>query len=143
VSLNAPFWGNSPEIMATMILAEQLKIDPDDITVTYSDTDHGLAGTGPGGSRYTVMVADAVVGAAGMIKEKLIRVAGHMLEASPSDLELREGKVGVKGAPGLEKTIAEIAMYAHFFRLSMPDDPTDQRHRRRLHLGSSTDDAAI
>ena len=124
VSLNAPFWGNSPETMATMILAEQLKIDPDDISVAYSDTDHGLAGTGPGGSRYTVMVAGAVVGAASMIKEKLFRVAGHMLETSPGDLELREGKVGVKGAPGLEKTIAEIAMHAHFFRLSMPDDPT-------------------
>jgi len=124
VSLNAPFWGNSPETMATMILAEQLKIDPDDISVAYSDTDHGLAGTGPGGSRYTVMVAGAIVGAAGMIKEKLFRVAGHMLEASADDLELRNGKVGVKGAPGLEKTIAEIAMHAHFFRLSMPDDPT-------------------
>ncbi|MGO9045313.1 MAG: xanthine dehydrogenase family protein molybdopterin-binding subunit [Xanthobacteraceae bacterium] len=124
VSLNAPFWGNSPETMATMILAEQLKIDPDDISVTYSDTDHGLAGTGPGGSRYTVMVAGALVGAAGMIKEKLFRVAGYMLEASVGDLELRDSKVGVKGAPGLEKTIAEIAMHAHFFRLSMPDDPT-------------------
>jgi CO/xanthine dehydrogenase Mo-binding subunit len=124
VSLNAPFWGNSPETMATMILAEQLNIDPDDISVTYSDTDHGLAGTGPGGSRYTVMVAGALVGAAGIIKEKLFRVAGYMLEASPGDLELRDSKVGVKGAPGLEKTIAEVAMHAHFFRLSMPDDPT-------------------
>jgi CO/xanthine dehydrogenase Mo-binding subunit len=68
VSLNAPFWGNSPETMATMILAEQLKIDPADISIAYSDTDHGLAGTGPGGSRYTVMVAGALVGAAGIIK---------------------------------------------------------------------------
>jgi hypothetical protein len=29
VSLSAPFWGNSPKTMATMILAEQLKMDPD------------------------------------------------------------------------------------------------------------------
>jgi CO/xanthine dehydrogenase Mo-binding subunit len=124
VSLQAPFWGNSPETIATMVLAEQLQIDPADISVTYSDTDHGLAGTGPGGSRYTVMVAGALVGAANIIKEKLFRVAGHMLEAAPSDLELRDGKVGVKGAPGMEKSIADIAMHAHFFRLSMPDDPT-------------------
>jgi CO/xanthine dehydrogenase Mo-binding subunit len=123
VSLQAPFWGNSPETMATMILAEQLKIDPADISIAYSDMDHGLAGTGPGGSRYTVMVAGALVGAAKIIKEKLFRVAGHMLEAAPGDLELRDSKVGVKGAPGLEKTIAEVAMHAHFFRLSMPDDP--------------------
>ena len=123
VSLQAPFWGNSPETVATMILAEQLKIDPADISIAYSDMDHGLAGTGPGGSRYTVMVAGALVGAAKIIKEKLFRVAGHMLEAAPGDLELRDSKVGVKGAPGLEKTIAEVAMHAHFFRLSMPDDP--------------------
>jgi carbon-monoxide dehydrogenase large subunit len=42
----------------------------------------------------------------------LFRVAGHILEASAGDLELRDGKVGVKGAPGLEKTIAEIATTA-------------------------------
>ena len=60
-----------------------------------------------------------------MVKREAVPLAGHMLEASPGDLEgFAEGRVGVKGAPGLEKTIAEIAMHAHFFRLSMPDDPT-------------------
>ena len=124
ISLHAPCWGNSPETVAAMVLAEQLTMDPADISITYSDTDHGLPGTGPGGSRYTVMIAGAVTGAAAIIKEKLTRVAGHMLEAAPHDLEFRQGKVGVKGAPGLEVSIAEIAMQAHFFRLSLPDDPT-------------------
>jgi CO/xanthine dehydrogenase Mo-binding subunit len=81
-----------------MVLAEQPRIDPADISVTYTDTDHGLAGTGPGGSRYTVVVAGALVGAANVIKEKPFPVAGHMLEAAPGDLELRDGKVGVEGA---------------------------------------------
>jgi hypothetical protein len=31
-----------------------------------------------------------------------------MLEASPGDLELRDGKVGVKGAPGLEHIWAPL-----------------------------------
>jgi CO/xanthine dehydrogenase Mo-binding subunit len=57
VALQAPFWGNSPETVATQVLAEQLQIDPQDIIVTYSDSDHGLNGTGPGGSRFTVMLA--------------------------------------------------------------------------------------
>jgi CO/xanthine dehydrogenase Mo-binding subunit len=92
--------------------------------VTYSDSDHGINGTGPGGSRYTVMLAGAVVGAAQQLKEKIIRVAAHMLEANAADLELRDGKVGVKGVPGMEKTLAEVALHAHYFRLSMPDDPT-------------------
>lgn len=123
VALQAPFWGNSPETVATQVLAEKLQIDPQDITVTYSDTDHGINGTGPGGSRYTVMVAGAVVGAAQQLKEKLIRVASHMMETDAADLELRDGKVGVKGVPGMEKTFAEVALHAHYFRLSMPDDP--------------------
>jgi len=123
VSLHAPCWGNSPETVAAMVLAEQLGMDPADISITYADTDHGLPGTGPGGSRYTVMVTGAVTGAAAIIKEKLRRVASHMLEAGPQDLEFRAGKIGVKGAPGLEVTIAEVAMQAHFFRLSLPDDP--------------------
>jgi len=124
VALQAPFWGNSPETVATQVLAEQLQIDPQDIIVTYSDSDHGLNGTGPGGSRFTVMLAGAVVGAAQQLKEKLIRVAAHMMEADASDLELRDGKVGLKGVPGMEKTFAEVALHAHYFRLSMPDDPS-------------------
>src|SRR5215472_4162119 len=96
ISLHAPCWGNSPETVAAMVLAEQLTMDPADIRVTYSDTDHGLPGTGPGGSRYTVMVTGAVAGAARILKEKLKRVASHMLEAGSHDLEFRNGKVGVK-----------------------------------------------
>ncbi len=122
ISLQAPFWGNSPETVATQVLAEHLTMDPADISVTYSDSDHGINGTGPGGSRYTVMVTGALVGAANKIKDKMLRVAGHMLEADVADLELKDGKVGVKGAPGMAKSIAEIALHAHYFRLSMPDE---------------------
>ena len=124
VELQAPFWGNSPETVATQVLAEKLQMDPQDIVVTYSDTDHGINGTGPGGSRFTVMVAGAVVGAAQQLKEKLIRVAAHMMETDAGDLELRDGKVGVKGVPAMEKTFPEVALHAHYFRLSMPDDPS-------------------
>jgi CO/xanthine dehydrogenase Mo-binding subunit len=69
------------------------------------------------------MVTGAVAGAARILKEKLKRVASHMLEAGSHDLEFRNGKVGVKGASGVEVSIAEVATQAHFFRLSLPDDP--------------------
>ena len=94
-----------------------------DIVVTYSDTDHGINGTGPGGSRFTVMVAGAVVGAAQQLKEKLIRVAAHMMEADDGYLEFARRQGGVKGVPAMEKTFPEVAPYAHF-RLSMPDGPS-------------------
>ena len=121
VRLHAPFWGNSPETVATQVLAEQLTLDPVDITVTYADTDSGLPGTGPGGSRYTVMIAGAIAGAAKEIKEKMFKVAAHLLEASESDLELRDGRVSVRGTDrGM--SIGEIALQAHYFKLSLPAD---------------------
>src|SRR5947208_3108336 len=103
------------------IQAEQLTIDPSDIEITYADTDQGLMGTGPGGSRYTVMIAGAIAGAATDIKRKLFKIAGHFLEASEQDLELRDGRVSVRGTDrGM--TIPEIALQAYYFRLSLPDD---------------------
>lgn len=122
VSLNAPFWGNSPETMATQILAELLQIDPADISITYTDTDHGLAGTGPGGSRYTVMIAGALVGAGNIIKAKIFKIAAHMLGCAVEDLEMRDGKIGPREVNTFV-TIPDVALHAHMFRLSLPDDP--------------------
>ena len=122
VTLHSPFWGNSPETVAAQVLAEQLTIDPENIEITYSDTDQGLNSTGPGGSRFTVMVTGAIVGAAGKIREKMFRVAAHLMETDVRDLELRDGAVHVKGVPGMKMTIAELSDKAHYYRLSMPED---------------------
>ena len=122
VTLHSPFWGNSPETVAAQVLAEQLTIDPADIEITYSDTDQGLNSTGPGGSRFTVMVTGAIVGAAGKIREKLFRIAAHLMEADVRDLALEDGAVHVKGVPGMKMSIAELADKAHYYRLSMPED---------------------
>ena len=121
VSLQAPFWGNSPETMATQILAELLQFDPADISVTYSDTDSGLAGTGPGGSRYTVMIAGALVGAGRILKSKMFKIAAHQLGCSVDDLEMKDGKIGPRHENKF-MTIADIGMQAHMFRLSLPND---------------------
>jgi CO/xanthine dehydrogenase Mo-binding subunit len=120
VTLGSPFWGNSPETMATQIVAEQFQVDPSQVNIVYADTQSGFNSTGPGGSRFTVMIAGAIVGAAKRVKDKLLRVAGHMMEADAGDLEFRAGKIGLKGALGKEKTIGEVALFAHYFRLNLP-----------------------
>ena len=122
-ALHSPFTGNSPETVATQVIAEQLQMDPANIVINYADSDAGMLGTGPSGSRYTVMVAGAIVSAAGEIKQKLLRFAGHMLETDTADLELVDGKIRVKGAPGRELSFEEVATQAHYFRLSFPDEP--------------------
>jgi CO/xanthine dehydrogenase Mo-binding subunit len=121
--LNAPFWGNSPETVVTQVLAEQFTVDPADITIGYADSDAAFNGFGPGGSRFTVMITGAVVSASAKLKAKIKKLAGHMLEANEGDLEFRNGKVGVVGAPGVEKSIGDVALMANFFRMSFPDTP--------------------
>lgn len=116
------FWGNSPETVATQVVAEQFGVDPHDVVVTYADSQRALPGTGPGGSRYTVMVTGALVGASSRLKEKINKIAAHMLEVEPDDLELVEGRVQVKGAPDRSLSLQEIALSAYMFKLDLPED---------------------
>jgi CO/xanthine dehydrogenase Mo-binding subunit len=116
------FWGNSPETVVTQVVAEEFDVDPSDIVVTYADSQHALPGTGPGGSRFTVMVTGALVGASARLKEKIKKIAAHELEVSPDDLEFSEGKVRVKGSPDRALTLDQIALKAYMFRLDLPED---------------------
>ena len=125
VTLHAPFWGNSPETVATQIVAEHLTVNPEDIHITYADTDHGFNGTGPGGSRYTVMIAGAIAGASEQITRKLMRIAAHMLEAAEEDLELVDGAVRVQGSDR-SVSIAEIASAGAL----LPAEPARRREQR-------------
>ena len=115
-------WGNSPETVVSQIVAEEFDVDPASITVTYADSQHALPGTGPGGSRYTVMVSGAVAGAAAELKDKIKRLVAHKLEVAEGDLEFRDGAVGVRGVPDRQLTLAEIALSAYLFRLDLPAD---------------------
>ena len=100
------------------------------------------------------MVTGAIVTASGKLKQKLKKLASHLLEANEQDLEFRGGAVGTKGVPGMEKTIAELALMGNFFRMSFPDDPdfdsglettavTIIRFRRRRTRSVSTSGSSI
>jgi CO/xanthine dehydrogenase Mo-binding subunit len=115
-------WGNSPETVVSQVVAEEFDVAPDSITVTYADSQHALPGTGPGGSRYTVMVSGAVAGAAAQLKDKIRRLVAHKLEVAESDLEFRDGAVGVRGMADRQLTLAEVALSAYMFRLDLPAD---------------------
>jgi CO/xanthine dehydrogenase Mo-binding subunit len=116
------FWGNSPETMVAQLVAEQLDVDPATVNVVYGGSNTGLPATGPGGSRFTVMIAGAIEGAVGKIKDKAFKIAAHLLEAAPEDLEWSDGGVAVKGTPTARKSLGDIAVMAHLFKHSLPDD---------------------
>ncbi len=122
VTMFSPVWGNSPETVAAQVVAEELGIDPEQVNITYDSTAHALPSAGPGGSRMTVMLSGAVRGAVAKVKEKMFKIAAHILEAHPDDMELIDGRVVVKGSPNASLSIADIGMKAYWFKLDLPAD---------------------
>ena len=116
------FWGNSPETMVAQFVAEEFDCSPYDVSIVYHGSRDGLPATGPGGSRTTVMLAGAVEGAAGKIKDKARRAAAHLLEIDPDDMEWSDGGFQVRGDPERKKSLAEIAIALHLFKHSFPAD---------------------
>ena len=108
-------WGNSPETVAAQVVAEEFGIDPYDVNVIYADTSRALPATGPGGSRFSIMVAGAIKGAAEILKAKLKKAAATIMEVKEEDLEVKEGMVKIKGTTKGMK-IAELAALVHMFR---------------------------
>jgi len=121
-TLGCPFWGNSPGTVVAQVLADELGIDPDQVAIDYADSQGGALSAGPGGSRLTVMLSGATRGAAGRLKEKMARIAAHLLEADASDIEFAEGKLSVRGAPERALTLGEVALKASLFKLDLPGD---------------------
>src|SRR5207302_6218014 len=54
------------------------------------------------------MLSGAVLGAAGRIADKLRKVAAVLMEVDPEDVELREGRLQVKGAPSQSMPLRQV-----------------------------------
>ncbi len=95
------------------IIANELGIPADKITIEEGDTDTAPYGLGTYASRSTPVAGAATAVAARKIREKAKKIAAHLLEASEDDLEWETGRWFVKGSPDRGKTIAEIAFAAY------------------------------
>jgi carbon-monoxide dehydrogenase large subunit len=91
------------------ICAEQLGVAPDAVSVAAGDTAIIPFGQGGFASRQTVTAGSAVHLAAAAVREKVLAVAAHLLEAGTDDLALRDGRVEIAGAPGSGLALREIA----------------------------------
>lgn len=62
------------------------------------------------------------MGATAKLKDKMFKIAGHLLEVNPDDLELADGRISVKGMPSSSLSIADIGMKAYWHKLDLPSD---------------------
>jgi aerobic carbon-monoxide dehydrogenase large subunit len=104
------------------VAADRLALDPRDIEVRQSDTDATPYGWGTFASRSMVVGGGATHRAAGALADRLRHLAGHLLEAAPEDVELREGRAAVRGSPDRSLAYADLARVAYLEAQKLPDD---------------------
>ncbi len=91
------------------ICAAELGVDPDEIRVIAGDTSVAPLGLGGFASRQLVTAGSSVKLAARAVAAKALKLASHMLETAEADLELRKGRVEIKGVPGRGIALGELA----------------------------------
>ncbi|MGN6358972.1 MAG: aerobic carbon-monoxide dehydrogenase large subunit [Thermomicrobiales bacterium] len=105
--------GQGHETTFAQIVAEELGLPVENITVEHGDTDTAPYGLGTYASRSTPTAGAATAVAARKIREKARQIAAYLLECSPDDLEWQDYTFRVKGAPDRAKTMQEIAFAAY------------------------------
>ena len=89
--------GQGHETTFAQLVSERLGIPIENVTIVHGDTDKVQMGMGTSGSRSGAVGMSAIVKALDKVEAKAKKVAGYVLEASPDDIEFKDGKFTVKG----------------------------------------------
>ena len=113
--------GQGSDICFAQIIGDALGINPYDVVVVHGDTDVVPSGQGTGATRGTVVGASAAYVVAQKAREKLSKIASHLLECSTDEVTFAEGQVYSHGNPGQAISFSEVASAAYNEELLPPD----------------------
>jgi len=113
--------GQGQETSFAQMGAEVLGIDPEQVQVIHGDTSIVPYGIGTFGSRATAVGGTAAYKALLKVKEKLARIAAHMVGSDPERMVFADGKISAKESP--KKVVAfGDAVSAAYVAKSLPVD---------------------
>jgi len=104
--------GQGMETIFAQVVADAWRVAPDDVVISLGDTAGIAIGFGTIASRTTVTLSAAIHGASERLRAKVFAIAANALECASTDLELRQGCVGIVGVPGAELSLAKVAQAA-------------------------------
>jgi carbon-monoxide dehydrogenase large subunit len=105
--------GQGHETTFSQLVADQLGIPMEHVEVIHGDTGAVPFGMGTYGSRSASVGGTALLMSLDKIKEKGKKIAAHLLEASPKDIEYANGQFQVKGAPDKAVPFGQVALTAY------------------------------
>ncbi|HEY8550457.1 MAG TPA: molybdopterin cofactor-binding domain-containing protein [Vicinamibacterales bacterium] len=113
--------GQGHETAFAQLVADELQVPMSDVSIVHGDTGKMPFGWGTYGSRSAAVGLSAIKLAAAKVRDKAARIAAHMLEAAPEDIEYVDGKFQVKGVPDRSKSWFDAALQAHLAH-NLPED---------------------
>jgi CO/xanthine dehydrogenase Mo-binding subunit len=79
------------------------------VTMDNTNTDSSAVCMGTFASRGTFVGGNAVRFAADRVRERVLNIAGDMMEIDPADLEIVDGEILPKGAPNRKMSLGDVA----------------------------------
>ena len=104
--------GTGAHTALAQIVAEELGVRFEDVSVVHGDTDIVPWDIGAFASHTTYMVGRAAQMAASQVKQQVLERAAERLEVAVEDLEARLGVIAVRGVPAKQITVREAVVAA-------------------------------
>src|ERR687885_1478057 len=109
VSTGAVDIGQGLTTALAQIVADELDVPVQCVSVSCGDTARIPHGVGTYASRAAVMAGNAAAGAAGRVRSKAVELAAHLLEVGPQDIEWRGGGAPLPGGGGPGMSLGQLA----------------------------------
>jgi carbon-monoxide dehydrogenase large subunit len=132
---SCPAIGQGVGTTFAQIVAQHLGVPFECVRTQLVDTAFSPPGSGSFASRSAISAGGALISVAGQLRERVIETAADALEASPRDVVIEDGRVGVRGSPSARLTLAEVAAAAAPGRLDVGEhyDPEETAYPYATH----------
>lgn len=104
--------GQGYQTTLAQIVGDEFEVGLDDVTILMGDSSATPFSWGSHSSRFTVVCGGAARLAARKVKEKLFDIAARFLDVDPDQIEMRNGRIGVRGKSEQELALAEVCKLA-------------------------------
>ena len=104
--------GQGHETTFTQLVSERFGLPTDNVQIIHGDTDKVQFGMGTYGSRSGAVGMTAISKALDKVEAKAKKIAAHLLEASESDIEFKDGAFSVSGTDK-KVTFPEVSLNAY------------------------------
>src|SRR5947199_136399 len=105
--------GQGHETTFAQLVADKLGIPIEHVDIVHGDTGSVAFGMGTYGSRSASVGGTAILMSLNKVIEKGKKIAAHLLEASPGDIDFSGGEFRVKGAPGKSVPFGAVSLTAY------------------------------